>query len=129
MLFSVAVNKIKTQMHRRLKEAEPGKGSLHFYPTVTSDYFEELTAEREIRKQRNGYQYDRVWVKKSGARNEALDEMVYAYAALHRLYQIYDRRTLWNQLEKRYKQQNDESAVNKARIKRKIVKSDYVTNW
>ena len=109
MLFSVAVNKIKTQMHRRLKEAEPGKGALHFYPTITSDYFEELTAEREIRKQRNGYQFDRVWVKKSGVRNEALDEMVYAYAALHRLYQLYDRRTLWNQLEKRYKNQNSDN--------------------
>ena len=129
MLFSVAVNKIKTQMHRRLKEAEPGKGALHFYPTITSDYFEELTAEREIRKQRNGYEFDRVWVKKSGVRNEALDEMVYAYAALHRLYQIYDRRTLWNQLEKRYKEQSGESKPNKATIKRKIVKSDYVTNW
>ena len=128
-LFSVAVNKIKTQMHRRLKEAEPGKGALHFYPTITTDYFEELTAEREIRKQRNGYQFDRVWVKKSGVRNEALDEMVYAYAALHRLYQIYDRRTLWNQLEKRYKEQSGESKPNKATIKRKIVKSDYVTNW
>ena len=67
--------------------------------------------------------------KKSGVRNEALDEMVYAYAALHRLYQIYDRRTLWNQLEKRYKEQSGESKPNKATIKRKIVKSDYVTNW
>ena len=128
-LFSVAVNKIKTQMHRRLKEAEPGKGALHFYPTITTDYFEELTAEREIRKQRNGYQFDRVWVKKSGVRNEALDEMVYAYAALHRLYQIYDRRTLWNQLEKRYKEQSGESKPNKATIKRKSLRTDYVTNW
>ena len=129
MLFSVAVNKIKTQMHRRLKEAEPGKGALHFYPTITSDYFEELTAEREIRKQRNGYQFDRVWVKKSGVRNEALDEMVYAYAALHRLYQLYDRRTLWNQLEKRYQNQNSDSKANRGRIRPKNVQSDYVTNW
>ena len=129
MLFSVAVNKIKTQMHRRLKEAEPGKGALHFYPTITSDYFEELTAEREIRKQRYGYQFDRVWVKKSGVRNEALDEMVYAYAALHRLYQIYDRRTLWNQLEKRYQNQNSDSKANRGRIRPKNVQSDYVTNW
>ena len=55
--------------------------------------------------------------------------MVYAYAALHRLYQIYDRRTLWNQLEKRYKEQSGESKQNKGRIKQKIVQSDYVTNW
>jgi phage terminase large subunit GpA-like protein len=100
-LFSVSVNKIKTHLHRRLKEAEPGKGFLHFYPTITNDYFDELTAEREVRKMKNGYQAERVWMKKSGARNEALDEMVYAYAALQRLYQIYDRRTVWNQLEAR----------------------------
>jgi hypothetical protein len=27
--------------------------------------------------------------------------MVYAYAGLHRLYQRFDRRTIWDQLEKR----------------------------
>jgi hypothetical protein len=27
--------------------------------------------------------------------------MVYAYAGLHRLYQRYDRRTIWDQMEKR----------------------------
>ena len=101
LLFSVSVNKIKTHLHRRLKEAEPGQGYLHFYPTVTNDYFEELTAEREVRKVKNGYEADRVWMKKSGARNEALDEMVYAYGSLQRLYQIYDRRTIWKQLERR----------------------------
>ncbi len=101
LLFSVAVNKIKTHLHRRLKEAEPGMGYLHFYPTITNDYFEELTAEREVRKVKNGYQAERVWMKKSGVRNEALDEMVYAYASLQRLYQIYDRRTIWKQLENR----------------------------
>jgi phage terminase large subunit GpA-like protein len=42
-----------------------------------------------------------VWVKKSSQRNEALDELVYAYAALNRMYQRYDRRTIWDQLEKR----------------------------
>jgi len=42
----------------------------------------------------------RVWVKSSSARNEALDELVYAYAALNRVYQIKDRRTLWDQMEK-----------------------------
>ena len=40
-------------------------------------------------------------MKKSGARNEALDEMVYSYASLQRLYQIYDRRTIWKQLERK----------------------------
>ena len=42
-----------------------------------------------------------VWVKKSDARNEALDEMVYSWAAFQRFQQKYDRRTMWDQLEKR----------------------------
>ena len=50
--------------------------------------------------------------------------MVYGYAALHRLYQIYDRRTLWNQLEKRYQNQNSDSKANRGRIRPKNVQSD-----
>jgi phage terminase large subunit GpA-like protein len=52
-----------------------------------------------------------VWVKKSNARNEALDELVYAYSALHRLYQIYDRRTIWDQLERKLRALPDDPAV------------------
>jgi phage terminase large subunit GpA-like protein len=63
-------------------------------------FIEELTAEKQILRFKNGYP-QRVWVKKSNARNEALDELVYAYSALHRLYQLYDRRTIWDQLERK----------------------------
>ena len=142
LLFSVSVNKIKTHLHRRLKEAEPGKGYLHFYPTVTNDYFEELTAEREVRKSKNGYLSERVWMKKSGVRNEALDEMVYAYASLQRLYQIYDRRTIWNQLERRREKamkklgkegisENKpvESPYRPPQRQVKPTKSSFVSNW
>jgi phage terminase large subunit GpA-like protein len=40
-------------------------------------------------------------VKKPSARNEALDCLVYAYAGLNLMYQRFDRRTIWDQLEKR----------------------------
>jgi phage terminase large subunit GpA-like protein len=40
------------------------------------------------------------WVKRSGDRNEALDCLVYAYAALQLLLRRYDRRTVWEQLQK-----------------------------
>jgi len=46
----------------------------------------------------------REWVKKPSARNEALDCLVYAYAALNLMYQRYDRRTIWDQLERRLEQ-------------------------
>lgn len=99
-LFAVGVDGIKSLMFGRLKHNEPGPGYLHFYPTIGADYFQELTAEKQVLRFRNGFP-ERVWVKKSQAPNEALDELNYAYAALHRLYQRYDRRTIWDQLERR----------------------------
>jgi phage terminase large subunit GpA-like protein len=98
-LFPVGSDTIKSLLFGRLKHSDVGPGYLHFYPTVEKDYFEELTAEKQILKYKNGFPV-RVWVKSSSARNEALDELVYAYAALNRVYQIKDRRTLWDQLEK-----------------------------
>ena len=124
----IAVNKIKTHLHRRLKEAEPGMGYLHFYPTITNDYFEELTAEREVRKVKNGYQAERVWMKKSGVRNEALDEWVYGYACLHRCYQRYDRRTIWDQFAKRLVNPANESKT-PTKVRRQSVNSGYVNSW
>jgi len=99
-LFPVGVDTVKSLLFGRLKHNDPGAGYLHFFPTIGADYFEELTAEKQILRFRNGYP-ERVWVKKSQAPNEALDEMNYAYAALHRLYQKMDRRTIWDQLERR----------------------------
>jgi len=98
-LFTVGVDGIKSLLFGRLKHNEPGPGYLHFYPTIGADYFQELTAEKQILRFRNGFP-ERVWVKKSQAPNEALDELNYAYAALHRLYQRYDRRSIWDQLER-----------------------------
>ena len=99
-LFSVGVDGVKSLLFGRLKHNDPGPGYLHFYPTVGPDYFSELTAERQVLRYRNGFP-ERVWVKKSQSPNEALDEMVYAYAALHRMYQKYDRRSIWDQFERR----------------------------
>ena len=99
-LFPVGVDSVKSLLFGRLKHNDPGPGYLHFYPTVGPDYFSELTAERQVLRYRNGFP-ERVWVKKSQSPNEALDEMVYAYAALHRLYQKFDRRSIWDQFERR----------------------------
>ena len=99
-LFPVGVDGVKSLLFGRLKHNDPGAGYLHFFPTITPDYFQELTAERQILRFRNGFP-ERVWVKKSQSPNEALDELNYAYASLHRLYQKYDRRSIWDQLERR----------------------------
>ena len=128
-LFPVGVDTIKTTLHNRLKDAELGDGYIHFYPTITTDYFQELTAERQVLRYKHGYQ-ERVWVKKSNARNEALDEMVYAYAAFCRFKQRYDRRTIWDQLEKR---RNPKEPKQEVPLRSKGTKSanrqNFVGNW
>ncbi len=119
-LFPVGVDTVKSLLFGRLKHNEPGPGYLHFFPTIGADYFEELTAEKQILRFRNGYP-ERVWVKKSQAPNEALDEMNYAYAALHRLYQKMDRRTIWDQLERK-DEEKPRQQTRRAAPKRSFVK-------
>ncbi len=128
-LFPVGVDVIKSTLHNKLKDAEPGEGYIHFYPTITHDYFEELTAERQVLRYKHGYQ-ERIWVKKSNARNEALDEMVYAYAAWQRLLQKYDRRTIFDQLEKRLNpvepKKDSKLSLNRTNSTKN---SNFVSNW
>ena len=128
-LFPVGVDTIKTTLHNRLKDAELGDGYIHFYPTITTDYFQELTAERQVLRYKHGYQ-ERVWVKKSNARNEALDEMVYAYAAFCRFRQRYDRRTIWDQLEKKRNPPEPKQEVPLRSGRQKAAKKrNFVANW
>ena len=113
-VFPVGSDTVKSLLFGRLKHNDVGPGYLHFYSTVGTDYFEELTAEKQILRYKQGYP-QRVWVKKSTTPNEALDELVYAYAALHRLYQLYDRRTIWDQLERKLRPSPDDQTPTPAR--------------
>lgn len=62
----------------RIKLLGHGPGRMHCYKSVRPDYFEQITSEVKIpSKNRN----KRVWQKKSGVRNEALDCEVYALHA------------------------------------------------
>ena len=128
-LFPLGTDVIKTTLHNKLRDAEVGEGYIHFFPTITQDYFEELTAERQVLRYKNGYQ-ERIWVKKSSARNEALDEAVYAWAAFLRFQQKYDRRTMWDQLEKRRKPE-EPSKDTSLQLKRQKAskKRSFVANW
>lgn len=123
-VFPVGSDTIKSLLFGRLKHNDVGPGYLHFYPTVDKDYFEELTAEKQVLRFRNGFP-ERIWVKKSSARNEALDELVYAYAALNRVYQIKDRRTLWDQMEKT----PEERKESKRPVSAKRTTKSFVNQW
>ena len=122
-VFPVGSDTVKSLLFGRLKHNDVGPGYLHFYPTVSSEYFQELTAEKQIMRFKNGFP-ERSWVKKSSARNEALDELVYAYSALNRVYQIKDRRTLWDQCER----QEEEPAKRRASGKSGRSKS-FIKQW
>jgi phage terminase large subunit GpA-like protein len=101
MVYLVGGDTVKTTLYGRLKHNEQGAGFLHFHMGTTGEYFEQLTAEKQVLRYNRGGFPTREWVKKPSARNEALDCLVYAYAGLNLMYQRFDRRTIWDQLEKR----------------------------
>lgn len=83
--FMVGVDAAKDAIHSRLKVLEPGPSYCHFPQGRDLEYFTQLTAERKFTRYHNGFAKHE-WRKEAGARNEALDCRVYAYAGLHALY-------------------------------------------
>jgi phage terminase large subunit GpA-like protein len=81
----VGVDHAKESIYDRLRIEDPGPGYCHFPLGRDLEYFEELTAEKKYTSYRHGFPR-REWRKDPGARNEALDCRVLAYAALHSLY-------------------------------------------
>ena len=90
---------MKTTLYGRLRHNKAGSGYIHFHEACDEEYFAQLTAERQQLRSSKGFVV-KEWVKKSGDRNEALDCFVYAFAALQLLLRRYDRRTVWDQLER-----------------------------
>ncbi|WP_341774053.1 phage terminase large subunit family protein [Burkholderia gladioli] len=77
--FMVGVSKAKDLiLENRFKLDGEGPGRMHWYVGVRSDYLAQVTAEVKV-PGRIGSK--RVWQKKAGARNEALDCEVYALHA------------------------------------------------
>ncbi len=78
-LFPIGVDTVKDLMFARMRIQEMGPGYIHFSDVLNDEYFRQLTAEKIVTKYHKGYK-KRVF-EKIRARNEALDCMVYAYAA------------------------------------------------
>ena len=66
----------------RIKLTGRGPGRVHWYKGVRSDYWEQITSEVKVPSANRN---KRVWQKKSGVRNEALDCEVYALHAARSL--------------------------------------------
>jgi phage terminase large subunit GpA-like protein len=80
----IGVNAAKDAVHDRLKVKDAGPSYCHFPLGRDLEYFEQLTAEKKFIRYHNGFAKHE-WRKGDGARNEALDCRVYAYAALKSL--------------------------------------------
>lgn len=78
-LFSVGVDTAKDLVFARLRVNEPGDGYIHFSEDLDDEYFRQLTAEKVVTRYQKGFKR-RVY-EKIRPRNEALDCLVYAYAA------------------------------------------------
>ena len=135
-LFPVGVDTIKSTLFGRLKHNETGPGYIHFHNEAGQEYFKQLTAERQVVRYVKGFAI-REWKKKPGDRNEALDVLVYSYAALNFLYMRYNRNTIFEQFSKAAvkddvpkEEKSVESEHNPLRRRRVMRRSQsFVTNW
>lgn len=75
----VGTHKAKDLFFGRLKLEGYGPGRIHFYDQVRSDYFTQVLSEIKAPSRQRGGR--KVYQKKSGVRNEALDCEVYALHA------------------------------------------------
>lgn len=99
-LWLIGVDTIKATIYGRLKLGkEEGGGAYHFPLGLSDEYYKQLTAEKQITRYVNGHP-KRIWIKKDGARNEALDCEVYSYAALQYFYTRTNRNNIWLNAEK-----------------------------
>jgi len=80
-VYSIGVDSLKTSLFNRLQVEEHGPGYCHF-PDYEEEYFEQLTAEKQVTYFTNG-KLMRRWKNTRGKRNEALDCRIYATAALN----------------------------------------------
>lgn len=135
-VYPVGGDTIKTTLFGRLKHNEPGAGYIHFHNEAGEEYFKQLTSERQVVRYVKGFAV-REWKKKAGDRNEALDCLVYSYAALNFLYMRFNRNTIFEQfakakpkVESQEKEKTVQSDHNPLRRRRVVQRSQFsVTNW
>ena len=90
----------KSTIYQRLKNVDDGPGTYHWPVGLPPEYWEQLTAERQVTKMLNGFP-KRVWVKKDNARNEVLDCEGMALAALQYVKTRHNQQTFWQQMADR----------------------------
>jgi phage terminase large subunit GpA-like protein len=87
LLWMVGTTLAKDKIFGYLRVEEKGPGYGHFPDELDAEYYKQLTAEKRVKKIKkfvkdDPHGYSQWMYKKIRERNEALDCMVYAYAAL-----------------------------------------------
>jgi phage terminase large subunit GpA-like protein len=127
-LYQLGTDTIKTTLFGRLRHNEAGgMGTLHFGMAADEDYFKQLTSERQALRYHRGFPI-REWVKKAGDRNEALDCVVYAYAAMLLFSRRMNRATMWQQLAEQL-EQGKKTPLRSKRQPAPAAVSGFVSNW
>lgn len=93
-LWTIGTDTAKAELYARMRLAD-GPRSIQFAADLPLDFYAQLTAERRVTRYHRGVARHE-WTLPPGARNEALDALVYAYAAALRLGLA---RADWDQLE------------------------------
>lgn len=84
LLYIIGVDAAKEAIYGRLKNNQPGPFYIHFPMADGFEqvYFDQLTSEQRITRYVEGRPKHEWRLKTKGARNEALDTFVYAFAAM-----------------------------------------------
>jgi len=85
-LLSIGTNATKASIFQRLTVAKPGSKYIHFTESLCDEeYFDELTSEEGVKVTVSNLEFTVYRKKKSGIRNESLDLLVYAIAAIEHI--------------------------------------------
>lgn len=124
-LYMLGTDTIKTTLFGRMRHSE-GLSSLNFGLAADQEYFQQLTAEKQRLRFHRGFPI-REWVKKSSARNEALDCLCYGYAAML----LYSRRlpklTMWENLAEKLEKGDNRQLKSKKQPPKAA--NSYVSSW
>jgi phage terminase large subunit GpA-like protein len=121
VLYGIGVDSAKEAIFARLS-VESELTTLHFCADLDEEYFKQLTAEKRVTKFVRGRK-SLIW-KQIRPRNEALDTLVYNFAAIYILNPNFDsieEKILSQQLKPREKGEN--------KPKRGINRGNFATSW
>ena len=121
VLYGVGTDTAKEAIFARLS-TDPESTTLHFPNDVDEEYFKQLTAEKRVTKWIRGKK-SLVW-KQIRPRNEALDTLVYNFAAIYILnpnFDVIEQKILVNESKP---QQNTQKKTRKG-----INRQNFATSW